>query len=47
MLLATFMKVRDRKARAEIVKFAERCSHFDRGGVVAFGQNARRDDVPK
>jgi len=39
LLLATFMKVKDRKARAEIIKFAARCAHFDRGGIVTFESN--------
>jgi hypothetical protein len=42
-LLANFMKVRDRKARAEIIKFAERCAYFDPGGIVDFGRESERN----
>jgi hypothetical protein len=42
MLLATFLKVRDRKTRAEIVKFAQRCADFEPGGIVSFGLESQR-----
>ncbi|WP_456666462.1 hypothetical protein [Bradyrhizobium sp. USDA 3240] len=42
-LLASFMRVRDRKARAEIVKFAQRCAYFESGGIVSFGLETPRD----
>lgn len=42
-LLANFMKVTDRKARAEIIKFAERCAYFDPGGIVDFGRESERN----
>lgn len=35
-LFAAFVQVRDRKARAEIIKLAERCSFFDDIGIVQF-----------
>ena len=40
-LLGSFMKVKDRKARAEIIKLAERCAYFDAGGIVVFGQESQ------
>ena len=43
VLLASFMRVRDRKARAEIVKFAQRCADFEPGGIVSFGLETPRD----
>ncbi|QOZ32343.1 hypothetical protein [Bradyrhizobium sp. CCBAU 53421] len=42
-LLASFMRGRDRKARAEIVRFAQRCAYFEPGGIVSFGFEATRD----
>jgi hypothetical protein len=44
-LLSLFMKIKDRKARAEIIRFAERCVYFDGGGVVDFGQSRESSDV--
>ena len=43
VFLASFMRVRDRKARAEIVKFAQRCADFKSGGIVSFGLETPRD----
>ncbi|PDT69815.1 hypothetical protein CO675_38165 [Bradyrhizobium sp. C9] len=43
VLLASFMRVRDRKARAEIVKLAQRCADFESGGIVSFGLGTPRD----
>lgn len=43
VLLASFMRVRDRKARDEIVKFAQRCAYFGSGGIVSFGLETPRD----
>ena len=43
VLLASFMRVRDRKARAEIVKFAQRYADFKSGGIVSFGLETPRD----
>ncbi|WP_194458752.1 hypothetical protein [Bradyrhizobium sp. CCBAU 53421] len=39
LLLATFIKVKDRKSRAEIIRFAERFAFFDHG-IVAFDVNS-------
>ena len=37
-LVAAFMRVRDRKARAEIIKLAEQCAAVDPGeSIVRFG----------
>ena len=42
-LLARFIKVKDRKARAAIIDLADRHAHFDQGGVVAFNRDLRRN----
>ena len=40
-LLACFIKVKDRKARAAILRLAERYAHFDQIGVAAFNHDLR------
>ena len=40
-LLMAFMQISDRKSRAEVVKFAERCAQFGSGGIVSFGNERR------
>ncbi len=42
-LLACFIKVKDRKARAAILHLAERYAHCDQVGVVSFGSDLRRN----
>ena len=46
-LLSVFIKVSDRKARSEIIRFAERCVHFDSKSLIIFGEDEAAGQQPR
>jgi hypothetical protein len=49
ILIETFMKVKDRKARSKILRLAGQCAYFDGGGIISFGdvrEQSARDRGP-